>query len=245
MIWKTLAGRCIHRTSDHITIYQNTFYRWLTFQSDAIQTLIHRKYPSKIALAYAHELTLLTKITPGNCCLLGLGGGGVAHALAPYIKGNILLAVEKNATVIDIAKHYFMTDSINQLTVLNQAAEVFVEEHNATYSYLLVDLFNAHTFPNECLTEGFFLNCQRLLTAEGILALNIANPEEQLLLWQHIKRLFGNNTILLPVKGCANVVIWACHPDTFSSLLSWLKNSAYLKALSWDAHWGYVAEIRK
>ena len=84
-MWKTFAGRCIYASPNGAKVYQNLRYRWLTLGSDAIQTLLHRYQPQHFGLNYVNQLTFAAKHTPGDSCLLGLGGAGVAHALAPYL----------------------------------------------------------------------------------------------------------------------------------------------------------------
>ena len=242
-MWKIKGGRCIYQASNSIKVYQNFLYRWLTLDSSAIQTIINRRHLEKPELSYIHQLGFAVREQPANCCLLGLGGAAIVHSIAPYLNNSTILAVENNAEIIQIAAHYFMTDRIKNLSILHQDANLFVQQHNSTYQHVIVDLFDAHSFPKHCNSQQFFANCKRLLLPHGILAVNLANLHEQWPVFQHIRETFHQHTISLPVKGVANMVILACNSPSITPLLDLFKNNQCVKRLSWDAHWGCIAQI--
>ena len=242
-MWKTIAGRCVYQSQSGVKVHQNIFYRWLTLNSNAIQTLISRRYPERHELTYIHQLTFAVRAQPANCCLLGLGGAAVAHVLSPYLKNMQLTAVENNTEIIDIAAAYFMTKHLKHLTVIQEDANLFVKHHDTRYQHLMIDLYDAHSFPTHCNTEDFFENCRRMLLPNGTLALNIANLDEQWAVFNNIRKTFCQRTVSLPVKGAANMVVLAYNGPSVAPLLDLLKNSHGLKELSWDVRWGCVAQI--
>ena len=104
--WKTIFGKCIYQhPNNDIKVFDNYFYRWLTFSNPFIQTLISKTKPHESQLQYIHPLTLATRDNLGDTCILGLGGGGLVHFLQ---NANInITAVEVNKEVIEIANKYF------------------------------------------------------------------------------------------------------------------------------------------
>lgn len=238
---KTRFGHCIYKAESNLFVYQNPLYRWLTFGSCAIQTIINRRNPARIALNYIPAMTLTTGLYPGDCCLLGLGGAGVAHALSPHLKNYTLTAIESSELVIDIANHYFMAEKIPNLNVIHQDASQFVKKSTRLFQHIFVDLFDSHAFPSSCNNEAFFAHCKTLLKPEGILAVNIANIEEQKPILQFIKNVFSFSWILLPVPKTSNVIILAYHQESIMPLLTQLKQHRMLKQLIWDEQYGYVA----
>lgn len=242
-MWKTIAGRCIYHLPSGLKVHQNALYRWLTLGSNAIQTLISRRHPETPRLSYIHHLTLAARDNPGNCCLLGLGGAGVAHALSPYLNKLQLIAVESSHEVIETAKKYFMTNCLENLSIIHQDANLFVQRDTTCYQHLLIDIFDAYSFPAHCNNLCFFNNCRNRLLPDGILAVNLANLQEQGPIFSIIRELFGNRTIALPVKGTANMIILACNNDSVLPLLHLIKNSRDLKKLVWDERWGYIAQL--
>lgn len=240
---KTLGGRCIYKAPNGAMVYQNFYYRWLTFESNAIQTLINRRHPEKIGLNYAHHLSFAARAQPADCCLLGLGGAGVAHFLAPYLNASTIVSIENDAEIIKLAKTYFQIDRLKNLSIIHQDANEFVQQCPTLYKHLMVDLFDAHSFPDHCNTYEFFANCQRILLPEGILAVNLANLDEQWPVFKHIRDVFHQRTVSLPVKGTANMIVLACNSSSKAPLLDLLKNSRCLKELYWNTRWGCVAQL--
>lgn len=238
-----MGGRCIYQTSKGVCVYQNLNYRWLTFNSKAIQTIINRRHLEKAELKYIPQLGFAVREQPAPSCLLGLGGAAMAHFLAPYLNTVQLTAVEQDPEVIHIAEHYFMSKHLKNLLILQREASQFVHQHTLCYQHVLVDLFDAQHFPSVCNTVEFFANCRNLLLPKGILAVNLANPSEQWPIFQHIQSNFKQCTVSLPVRGTANLVILACKDTSITPLLSLFQKNPSIKKLSWDTKWGCVAEI--
>lgn len=242
MIWKTYAGRCIYHNLNGIQVRQNMAYRWLTLGSDAIQTLIYRRHPERHGLNYIQILTLMARMNPAVSCLLGLGGAGVAHVLAPYL-GNIPLdTVENNSEVIDICSRYFLIERIKNLNIIHQDAFLYVQSTAARYQHLMIDLFDAHSFPAQCSHVEFFEHCRRILLPGGIVAINLANLHEQWRVFMHIRAHFDQSTVSIPVKGTQNMIVLAYKGVSVKPLLSMLEKQG-LKQLTWEPKWGYVARI--
>ena len=187
MIWKTFAGHCIHDSPTGIQVRENRRYRWLTFGGHDLQTVLHRHHPERAGLAYIQALTLAARTSPAPSCLLGLGGAGVAHALAPLFGEIPLDAIESSQDVIDIGLQYFMTGKISNLHTLHLDALLHVQHSTTRYQHLMIDLFNAHSFPDHCNNTAFFESCQKILLPGGIMAVNLANHHEQWPIFQHIR----------------------------------------------------------
>jgi spermidine synthase len=243
MYWKTLAGRCIYKSSSGLKIFDNYLYRWLQFDSNALQTLLYKRKPERAGLYYVLPLILAARAKPGPTCMLGLGGGGVAHALSPFLGLHPLTAVEIDEEVIAVASQFFMMPQLKNIKIIQADASVFVRQEREVYQHLIVDLFNAHTFPSVCYNEEFFANCKNTLASEGILAVNLANRHEQWPIYNLIKNQFSGITVVIPVKKCANLIVLACRSESRSPLINVLTNIPQLKKLTWNEKWGCMAQI--
>ena len=155
---KTCIGSCIHESSEGIKVYQNLFYRWLTINSDALQTVINRHNPQNPVLPYINQLIFALNLAPANCCLLGLGGAAAVHAINGNKTPVAVTAVELSKEMIEIAASYFMIGSIKNLTIIHQDALVFVQQSKTLFHHLLLDLYNATCFPTQCNHYNFFKN---------------------------------------------------------------------------------------
>ena len=242
-MWKTFGGHCLYQSPNDTIVHQNVLYRWLTLGSTAIQTLINRRDPQKPELGYIDQLGFAVRAQPGECCLLGLGGAGIAHALAPILGSTPLVAVESNAEIIEISATYFMSDRIKNMSIVHQDASIYVQQCTTQYQHLMVDLYEAHSFPKQCNTHNFFENCQRLLLPQGVLAVNLTNLDEQWPIFQLIRENFDQRTIALPVKRSSNMIILAYKNPSLAPLLDMVKDSHCLKKLSWDTRWGCIAQL--
>lgn len=240
-MWQKLLGRCIYHSTKGIRVYQNLFFRWLRFDSPAMQTLISRRRPFKPALSYINLLILAAKLQPGDCCMFGLGGGGAAHALYPLLRNMKFTVVESNAEIIRIAKRYFMIGALENLEIEHQDAREYARECEHRYKHLLIDIYNAKQFPEHCNTESFFADCKKLLEPEGILTLNLANRQEQWPIFQIVKALFPSTTLILSVPKTENMIILATKSKTIKPLLEQFKANNQFKQLNWDPDWGYIA----
>jgi precorrin-6B methylase 2 len=240
MRWQTKFGACIYTSASGYKVHENYFYRWLTLDSKALQTVINKKKPGKPILYYVQTFTLMTRALPGNSCLLGLGGAAVAQLLSTF-PGSIT-AVDNSDEVIEIAQNYFMIDKIPELTVIHQSAEQYLEQNQTKYTHLLVDLYNAHCFPDECNNEHFFLQCKNRLQEEGFMAINLANSKEQYAILQLIKKQF-NNTLVIPIKKCANIIIIASNHAQKTEFTNIILNTKEIKQIIWDSLWGFVGYL--
>jgi spermidine synthase len=242
MMWQTRLGTCIYTSKSGYKVHQNFFYRWLTLGSNTLQTVISRHNIKRPILYYLPELTLMARKNPDTCCLLGLGGAGVVHMLRSERVHPAITAVDSSDEVIHIAKQFFMADSIPNLTIIHQNANDYIRESPTRYAHLLIDLYDANQFPSECNTDDFFQNCKQILKPNGFLSLNLANVKEQWSIFQLVKSHF-TNTIVLPIKKCANIIIIASNEGSTNSFLQKLEESGEIQKFIWDPSWGYAGQV--
>lgn len=244
MMLKTTFGRCLYQSPSGLRVYQNACYRWLTFGNTILQTLIHRRHPERAGLKYILPLVELVRTFPGDCCLLGLGGGGIAHAISPILSEYRLIAVEQNEEVMDIAARYFMTDTLSHLTSIHDNAATFVQSATTAYQHILVDLHDANDFPLACHTDAFFAGCKARLRPTGILAVNLMQIQKNITLFNRIRQQFEERTIVIPVTGTTNSLVIALNEKKSTRFLRQLEEMSFLKSIIWNPDWGLVGQIK-
>lgn len=241
-MWQTRWGKCIYVSPSGYEVYQNAFYRWLTLGTSPLQTVIRLNQPQKPVLHYLPMLSVMARSTPGETCLLGLGGGGILHLLRNTIS-QPLWAVEMSAEVIEIAQRFFFIDLISDLQIVNRDALDFLKETPHRFKHLLVDLYDGQHFPEACQKEAFFNLCKQRIADDGFLAVNLANGNDQSFILQLIKKQFPN-TLSIPIHRCQNLVIIAsANPDKPAFLAQMQQTQAFSK-LFWIDSWGYVGHER-
>lgn len=243
--WKTMAGICVYRSDNGLSIHQNFRYRWLIFhnQTKCLQTLIHRSHPYKPVLTYIKPFTYAARLQPGQTCLLGLGGGAVAHYLSKYLATYSLTAVEISDHIIDLAAEYFMINGLKNLAILHNDAHIFVSQSTQYFQHILIDVCSSAGYPEQCAHQDFFMNCKQLLVPNGVLALNLTHFSQELTILRALQIVFQYNTVCIPVKGTTNMIVLACHSRSILMDLLQHHNST-IKKLIWDSQFGYMADIR-
>lgn len=238
-MWKTKFGTCIYTSPSGYKVHQNAFYRWLTLGSHALQTVISRLNPQKPILYYLPALTFMAKHYPGSICLLGLGGA----AIPCMFPDTPITAVDCSDEVIDIASRFFKINTLNQLTVVCDNAFDFVTQcASFSYAHLMIDLYNANHFPPECAHDAFFMSCKRILSEEGFLTINVANIKEHQTIFQLVRKHF-NQTLVIPVKKSANLIILASKNTNKKFLINKVTETTALKRLMWIEGWGHVGYL--
>ncbi|KTD00381.1 hypothetical protein OQJ19_15900 [Fluoribacter gormanii] len=239
-MWKTKLGTCIYTSPSGYKVYQNACYRWLKLGSNALQTVINRHNPHKPGLYYLPALTLMARKYLGPTCMLGLGGAGVALML----KDIPLIAVDNSEEVIEIAKRFFIIDRLKNLTIIHENAMDYVQKCELHFSHLIVDLYNANHFPPECANAQFFASCKKIITEDGVLAVNLANIKEQYPIFQLIKNQFSH-TLVIPIRQSANMVILAAKNDSKELFIKKINETDAFKRIIWVDSWGYVGDYKK
>lgn len=240
MRWFIKYGKCIYTSPSGYKVYDSFIYRWLTLESTVLQTLINKLKPETPILYYIPAMSLMARAQPGDSCILGLGGAGLVHYLAPFSFS--ITAVEISQEVIDIARDYFMIDNRPNLQIVHQAAEEFLAKNDKPFNHLMVDLYDAHSFPSACKSSDFFLSCKKNIKPKGFLAVNLANAQEQHTIYKLIKVHFLH-TFIIPMKKCANIVIIASNHDSKDEFLKIIQTKYELKKIGLDPYWGYVGDL--
>lgn len=242
MFWKTLFGHCIYK-GQSLEIFDNYFFRWLTFGNTTIQTLIYKRNPAQFGLRYIQALTIPITLNPKRCCLLGLGGGGVLHHLAPFKIRIPITVVESNREVINCAKQFFMLARCPQVDIKHQDATFFMAHNQDPFDHIMIDLFERDHFPKQCFQKNFFELAQKNLTSAGILAINLTNINAQYPIFEWLRDLFEASTLALPISGSANMILLAGKKKPLMAMIDMLKERQQLKRFIWDKEWGQLAEL--
>ncbi len=141
-----------------------------------------------------------------------------------------LIAVDNSEEVIDIARRFFMADSLTGLTIVHDNAMDYVQNCPQNFSHVMVDLYDANHFPAECAQEAFFSSCHRII-------------KEQSHLFQLIRKQF-KHTFIIPIKNSANMVIYAVKSNNLESFIRTMEQTGAFKRIIWVDSWGYVGEYK-
>lgn len=105
--------------------------------------------------------------------VLGIAGGSVIKTLVNEIdfKGEIT-GVEIDPEIISLANKYFKLNEINNLTIIIEDANQFVQKTNQTFDLIIIDIFQDNSMPEFLFETVFIENTKSLLIPGGYLLFN-------------------------------------------------------------------------
>ena len=199
---------------------ENENVRSLQFGTVARQSTMFRNDPNTLALSYTHCVmtSLVFARTPPRAVLaLGLGGGSLVKFLLAQCGDCQVDAVERRAAVIATAKQYFdLPPTHPRLDIHCEDAEKFVSakaaEAPGCYDLILVDLHDSSGMAPIVRRPEFFDTCRQLLTADGVLAINLwygYREQEEREARDGLEGAFAPRVLYLPVAGKLNCIGFA------------------------------------
>ena len=105
--------------------------------------------------------------------VLGIAGGSVIKTLVNEIefKGEIT-GVEIDPEIISLADKYFKLNEIQNLTIIIEDANQFVQKTNKTFDLIIIDIFQDNSMPEFLFETVFIENTKSLLIPGGYLLFN-------------------------------------------------------------------------
>lgn len=114
-------------------------------------------------------LRSLFQLKPQSVLQLGLGGGELNRFVATVLPDTQLVTVEMNQTVIDAYQRYFCLQGKEELIAL--PAQDFLQNNNQQWSFVFWDIYP--------LFDGWQLAIQKILQQDGMIWINLPQPEYQ------------------------------------------------------------------
>jgi spermidine synthase len=114
-----------------------------------------------------------------NVLLLGMGGGSVVDILRrEYDFQGRITAIEIDPLVITLYKTYFEKANSNPIELICEDAKLAIENlPEKSFTLLVCDLFVDLEVPLFVWSETFIRSMNRILSADGILYLNVILPK--------------------------------------------------------------------
>ena len=169
-------GQLVHHQRDElgaVDVYADGELRYLTFGNHVEQSCVDLGRPERPRHLYTQAMVLALALRPAaNALLLGLGGGGLAHALLAADPQLHIDAVEQRQAVIDIAHLYFGLPDLPRLQLHCADARLFVQTTATRYDTVYADLYLAEGAHGDQADTGFLATCRERLAPGGTLVLN-------------------------------------------------------------------------
>lgn len=206
-------GQLIHSSSDHLGTILVTDYmgfRSLNFNSEFTQSGYNLAKPYAVAHEYIRIMLLaLGLITPKRVLILGLGGGSILRSLHRHLERCIFTAVELRSRVLSVSQDYFDLPMDNRVHYICQDALGFIQQgQQGSVDIIFADLFDAYLMHPTQAQPEFLVQCLRLLSTDGCLAINFHQlPAPRSVFFTSLKQLFP--TVLVVSGDAGNHVVLA------------------------------------
>lgn len=106
--------------------------------------------------------------------ILGLGGGSIVSILrTDYKIQSLIIAVEIDPVIIDIAKKEFNIDQYYPVDIIQADADAWVRQNTLSFDLICVDLFINSEVPSIFLSTDFVDQLLRNTNSGGIVCFNI------------------------------------------------------------------------
>jgi hypothetical protein len=155
-------------------LFQNDFRRVLAaLAPDGLlwqQSSMSLRKPEKLVYFYERLMSFALALAgeKRSVLALGLGGGAMARFLGGFFPESRLTIVEKDETIIDIARRWFAVST----PVIAADARSFVAGGTESYDVILVDLYDAEGFV--ACEPAFWEGCFSRLAPSGCIATRCA-----------------------------------------------------------------------
>ena len=232
-------GSVIHRSHDHfgiIEIVEDDLTRSLHFGNAVRQSMMDLRCPEYPALTYTRAMmsSLLLQPDPRNVLLIGLGGGSLAKFLLRHFPNCAIDAVEHREQIVKLAHGYFLLPEDPRLHIHIEDGDAFVQQRSllsaACYDLILVDAYDGAGMADAMGQMTFFDACHTLLTADGVLAINLWGRDRPRYtqVRHNLRRCFGTDALLLPAEGVTNVIAMTLRQPRGKQLLKVAESRAKL-----------------
>ncbi|MBE7216666.1 methyltransferase [Shewanella benthica] len=203
----------LHESQDELgplIVLDDKYMRVLSFGDNDEQSKLLKSEPHIPQHTYIQAMLLvLLFIKPKRVIILGLGGGGLIHALRRFDTGIKVTAVELRAQVIELARRYFQLPIGKKLSIIHQDANLFLEQgDHKKADVIFADIYGADGVDENQLSETFIANAAALIKTDGYLVLNCWKEHSQnRVLLSHLQRHFSEVRACL--TGGGNWVVFA------------------------------------
>jgi spermidine synthase len=105
--------------------------------------------------------------------LLGVAGGSAINLLRNKIHNNgIIIGVDIDSKVIDIATTYFNLGNYKNFEIVIQDAQIFIAQNNHKFDFIILDIFEDNVMPSFLFESNFIENIKRSMAKNSCILFN-------------------------------------------------------------------------
>lgn len=155
------------RASERLRVIDDEGRSALVVQGAVVSVMVRGGEPP-----VGYWAAMLPDRRPRSVLLLGVGGGTLAHLLSSRYSDIDIVGIDRDAEMIEFARHRFGLGLPNLEIVIADAFD-YVGRCERSFDYVAVDLFIGHEFQRGVLAKPFLRRLKWLAGREGEVALNL------------------------------------------------------------------------
>lgn len=162
-------------------LHQNSQTVTLSFEGTLIQSCMRLADPDELVLDYTRTMmgALLFNPQPKRVLMIGLGGGSMVKYLHRHVPSAHITVVEISQAVIDLRDAFHVPPDDERLHTVCADGAQFMAQPPQPCDLILVDGFTGAGIAEALCSAGFYRNCRKALTAEGLLVANVQADTDQ------------------------------------------------------------------
>lgn len=193
-----------------LVVKETSQYRWFEYGGPSVQTIMNKADVVQVITPVCQSLLLFLLFVekPQKVLSLGLGGASCERALSK-VESLSITSVEASQSIIDMSRSYFyIPDNVD---VICQNAELYLQETTEKFDVILCDLFIDDENPQFMFTTAFYSQLDIITTNNAVVMLNIKVKTEQPLIFiiLAIKKQFPYIG-LIEFDDYSNIVLMCC-----------------------------------
>ncbi|OCQ94722.1 spermine synthase [Oscillatoriales cyanobacterium USR001] len=151
--------------------------------TDLVQSVLNLNNPLDLVSPYTQAmlLSLVWKPQPQKIYIAGFGGGRIPLVLHHYFPETAIECADIEPTAITVAEKFFGIKLDNRLQLTIKDGREYLEQlnQNVKYDIIMTDVFFGNGYmPHRLATKEFYELCQKHLSTDGVVAMNILQRDE-------------------------------------------------------------------
>jgi spermidine synthase len=209
---KSLWERLFDGTYDKPFVVDSGLRRFLHFDLDVVQSVMHLQHPDRLSLAYTRKMMafLLFNRAPARILLLGLGGGSLAKFCYRRLPRATVTVIEVNPYVIALREEFRIPPDDHRFRVICADGAAYVARLGRSKDVILADACDRVGIAPELDAIEFYQDAHRCLSPEGVFVTNVCGDMNCCAAHiDKIRDVFGDEFMTLQVRPDGNVIVFA------------------------------------
>lgn len=191
----------------------------LYFTLSLVQSTMQLNRPDQLDLAYTRKMMAFLPFypRPKGLLLLGMGGGSLAKFCYRHLPRSDITVVEIDQDVIAYRDVFKVPADNERFRIIHADAAAYLPTHTSRTDVIIVDAFDGLGIAPELSSPDFYAEAHRLLSANGILVMNLAGDkagyDDPLAQLAHC---FDDQVLSLKVRDGGNQIAFAFKHAGFS-----------------------------